>query len=93
VRLMMTETDVAKLCGVHVQTVRRWRRLGTGPPWLRRGRQVVYDPDVVRAWWYDRRRPRRRAPGTPTGNTLDGLRGGRPDPIKVKTRSLSAINA
>ncbi len=54
---LMTETGVAKLCGVHVQTLRRWRRLGTGPPWLRRGRQVVYDRAAVRDWWNDRRRP------------------------------------
>jgi hypothetical protein len=26
---LMTETEVAKLCGVQVQTVRRWRRLGS----------------------------------------------------------------
>jgi hypothetical protein len=62
----MTEPDVAKLCGVHMQTIRRWRRLGIGPPWLRRARQVVYDPAAVR----DRGTTgadRRRAPGPPPG--------------------------
>jgi predicted site-specific integrase-resolvase len=47
---MMTEAQVAELCQVHVQTVRRWRRDGTGPPSLRLGGRVRYDPTSVREW-------------------------------------------
>jgi DNA-binding transcriptional MerR regulator len=53
----MSDGDGAKLCGVHPATVGRWRRLGIGPPWELRGRQVVYDPAVVREWWNGRRHP------------------------------------
>ncbi len=41
-RVLLSEVAVAQLCGVHVATAGRWRRLGIGPPWQRRGRQVVY---------------------------------------------------
>jgi Helix-turn-helix domain len=47
---LMTESDVAKVCGVHVQTIRRWRRLGTGPPWMRLDRRVAYDPAALWEW-------------------------------------------
>ncbi len=56
-RVMTSELTVAKLCGVHVATVGRWRRRGIGPPWERRGRRVVNDHAAVLEWWNARRRP------------------------------------
>jgi DNA-binding transcriptional MerR regulator len=56
-RVLLSELAVARLCGVHVATVGRWRRLGIGPPFERRGRRVVYDRVAVLEWWNCRRRP------------------------------------
>jgi hypothetical protein len=44
---LLSERAVAKVCGVHVETVGRWRRLGIGPPCQRRGRRVIYDQAAV----------------------------------------------
>jgi DNA-binding transcriptional MerR regulator len=56
-RVLLSELPVARLCGVHVVTVGRWRRLGIGPPFERRGRRVVYDWVAMLEWWNCRRRP------------------------------------
>jgi excisionase family DNA binding protein len=46
----LTESEVAELLKVSVGTLRRWRREGTGPPWLRLGRGVRYLRAEVNAW-------------------------------------------
>jgi DNA-binding transcriptional MerR regulator len=56
-RVLLSERAVAKVCGVHVATVGRWRRRGIGPSWQRRGRRVIYDPVAVLEWWNSRRHP------------------------------------
>jgi DNA-binding transcriptional MerR regulator len=56
-RVLLSERAVAKLCGVHVATVGRWRRRGIGPPFQRRGRRAIYDQVAVLDWWNHRRRP------------------------------------
>jgi predicted DNA-binding transcriptional regulator AlpA len=43
--------EVASMCGVHADTVKRWRARNTGPAWIRVGDRLVrYDPDDVRRW-------------------------------------------
>jgi excisionase family DNA binding protein len=46
----LTEQEVAAYLQVHVQTVRRWRRAGTGPPWRQIGRGIRYRPAEVDRW-------------------------------------------
>jgi predicted DNA-binding transcriptional regulator AlpA len=48
--------DVAAWCHVPVGTVRRWRFDGGGPPGVRLGKHLRYDPADVRAWWAERKR-------------------------------------
>ena len=43
------DVEVARLCGVEVSTVRKWRLLGRGPRYRKVGRCVRYDPDDVMA--------------------------------------------
>ena len=47
---LLTEQEVADYCKVSVRTVKRWRAEGTGPPFLRAGRQVRYRKRDVDAW-------------------------------------------
>ncbi len=53
----------ARLCGVSVETLRKWRKSGKGPPYLRAGaRTVRYRTVDVEAWILTRR----VSPGEPT---------------------------
>lgn len=46
----LTTRGAAKLLGLHPDTLRRLRREGGGPPFVRIGRAVRYRLDVVDAW-------------------------------------------
>jgi excisionase family DNA binding protein len=47
--------EVAKLLGVPVGTLRRWRYVGKGPPSFRVGRHVKYFADDVEQWLQEQR--------------------------------------
>ncbi|MDO5618029.1 helix-turn-helix transcriptional regulator [Kocuria sp.] len=49
---LMTTPDVAALCGVHPDIVKRWRQSGDGPAFITLGRSrlVRYQPRDVQAW-------------------------------------------
>lgn len=47
---LLTEVELADRIRVAVATLRRWRWSGGGPPFVRLGRCVRYDPAHVRAW-------------------------------------------
>ena len=45
---LLTDTDVAALYGVAVNTVRNWRSQGTGPAFVKLGKRAVrYRPEDV----------------------------------------------
>lgn len=46
--------QVASRTGVAVSTLRHWRQAGTGPPFVRIGRRVIYRAGDVDAWIEDR---------------------------------------
>ena len=45
-----TDVETAKLLGISVATVRRWRLLGTGPRYRKFGGAVRYFPDDIEAF-------------------------------------------
>lgn len=47
---LLTESELSERMKVAVATLRRWRWSGGGPPFVRVGRCVRYDPAHVRAW-------------------------------------------
>ncbi len=48
---LMSSNDLCKVMGWRSpQTARRLRVLGGGPPFLKRGRKVLYDPRDVQKW-------------------------------------------
>ena len=47
---LLTEHDVARITGLSVATVRRWRLLRQGPRYLKIGASVRYTPEDVSAW-------------------------------------------
>jgi excisionase family DNA binding protein len=47
---LWTEQELADYCHVHVTTVRRWRRNGTGPPVHWAGNKPRYRRSEVDAW-------------------------------------------
>jgi excisionase family DNA binding protein len=51
---LLSEQELADYLGVHVDTVRRWRRIGTGPPVAWVGTKPRYRPSQVEQW-LDRR--------------------------------------
>lgn len=53
---MMRETEVAALLGVSRRTLQGWRWRGGGPPYVRIGGAVRYEPTEVRAWLDAQRR-------------------------------------
>ena len=48
---LWTTEDLAEHLGIPERTLRQWRYLGEGPPWLKLGgHHVRYDPGAVAAW-------------------------------------------
>jgi predicted DNA-binding transcriptional regulator AlpA len=46
----LSPTDLAAILGVPVQTLYQWRYLRTGPPAIKLGRHLRYDPVAVKRW-------------------------------------------
>ena len=47
---LLTEHDVARVTGLSLGSVRRWRLLGHGPKYLKLGAAVRYKPEDLAAW-------------------------------------------
>jgi predicted DNA-binding transcriptional regulator AlpA len=47
---LLTEHDVARITGLSVASVRRWRLLSQGPKYLKIGAAVRYKPEDIAAW-------------------------------------------
>ena len=47
---LLTEHEVARITGLSVASVRRWRLLRSGPKYLKIGASVRYKPEDVAAW-------------------------------------------
>ena len=47
---LLNEYDVARVTGLSVASVRRWRFLKQGPKYLKIGSAVRYRPEDVTAW-------------------------------------------
>lgn len=47
---LLNEHDVARMTGMSVATVRRWRLFAQGPRYMKIGSAVRYRPEDVRAW-------------------------------------------
>ena len=48
---LWTVDDVSAFLGVPVGTLYQWRSRGEGPPCVRLGKHLRFDPDRVRAWF------------------------------------------
>ena len=72
---LLTTDDLAELVGVEVRTIERWRKAGSGPPFMLFGRTIRYHPARVQQWLAacEQGTPSSTR-GTPTGK---GARGGR----------------
>ena len=47
---LLNEHDVARITGLSVASVRRWRLLRQGPKYIKIGVAVRYKPEDVAAW-------------------------------------------
>jgi predicted DNA-binding transcriptional regulator AlpA len=47
---LLNEHDVARITGLSVASVRRWRLLRLGPKYLKIGAAVRYRPEDIAAW-------------------------------------------
>jgi excisionase family DNA binding protein len=47
---LLTVAELAEVIGVPVKTVYRWRHRGEGPPPIRVGRYLRFDPTDVNRW-------------------------------------------
>lgn len=57
-RSLLRPYEVADQLGVARDTLRKWRRLGAGPPWIKLGNNTVrYDPEGFDAWRRAREEP------------------------------------
>jgi predicted DNA-binding transcriptional regulator AlpA len=50
IEILLNEHDVARITGMSVASVRRWRLLRQGPKYLKIGASVRYKPEDVSAW-------------------------------------------
>ena len=48
--LYLAPKQVAMRLRVSIETLRKWRKNGKGPPWIKPSRAVRYPIDAVRAW-------------------------------------------
>lgn len=53
---LATTGDVAARLGVSTSTIRYWRHVNYGPPYLKVGRQVRYVPAALEEWIADQAR-------------------------------------
>ena len=77
---LLTENDVARIIGLSVASVRRWRLLHQGPRYLKLGAAVRYKPEDISAWLESR----------PTGGEIISERG---LPSTVKTGEFAEVSA
>lgn len=71
---LLTTDDLAGMVGVEVRTIERWRKAGSGPPFMLFGRTIRYHPARVQAWMLAREQGTPApARGTPAGK--GGTRG------------------
>jgi predicted DNA-binding transcriptional regulator AlpA len=47
---LLNEHDVARITGLSVASIRRWRLLHQGPKYIKIGAAVRYKPEDVSAW-------------------------------------------
>jgi predicted DNA-binding transcriptional regulator AlpA len=47
---LLNERDIARITGLSVASVRRWRLLRQGPKYVKIGSAVRYKPEDVSAW-------------------------------------------
>ena len=47
---LWTIDDVSAFLGVSVPTIYQWRHRGEGPPCMRLGKHLRFDPSSVRTW-------------------------------------------
>jgi predicted DNA-binding transcriptional regulator AlpA len=50
IETLLNEHDVARITGLSVASVRRWRLVRQGPQYLKIGSAVRYRPEDVNAW-------------------------------------------
>lgn len=62
---MLTEAQLAERLGLSRPTLRRWRRAGGGPTWLRLGARVLYPVAGLDAWLASRERAPAETPALP----------------------------
>ena len=47
---LLTEAEVADICGLSTAAIRRWRLLNQGPRYIKVGAAVRYRLEDIRAW-------------------------------------------
>jgi predicted DNA-binding transcriptional regulator AlpA len=47
---LLTERDLARITGMSVASIRRWRLLRQGPKYIKIGAAVRYKPEDLSAW-------------------------------------------
>lgn len=63
---LLTEHEVGDILGgASVRTLRRWRQLGHGPPYIKVGRRVLYREADLQAWIDERTTHPGKERGTP----------------------------
>jgi predicted DNA-binding transcriptional regulator AlpA len=50
IETLLNEHDLARITGLSVASVRRWRLLRQGPKYLKIGAAVRYKPEDISAW-------------------------------------------
>ncbi len=62
---LLTERDASQRLGLSVRTLQKWRLQGNGPPFLKLGGAVRYDPEDLEQYVEAARRRSTSDPGAP----------------------------
>jgi hypothetical protein len=53
-QIVITESETARRLNISVSGLRKWRREGTGPKFMRFGRLIRYSVDDLKVWLSER---------------------------------------
>jgi excisionase family DNA binding protein len=58
---VLTPDELSKSYKISKRTLENWRRNGSGPPWIRIGRQIRYPRSGIKEWIETQNKGRARA--------------------------------
>jgi len=69
---LLTSREAAEFMKISIHTLEKWRAIGTGPAYVRAGRQARYDKETLEQWLLSRTGKNERKKIERPGGSLSG---------------------